>query len=87
MENEEKYSILDWIVSIASVIVPIFFIISVVGVISYPVYLKYKADKADYDEYGCYRVVKEYELCGPVEGKPGFTACETKKKKVCPDQE
>lgn len=39
----------------------------------------------EYETYGCYRVEKEYQECGPIEGKPGFTRCETKKKLVCPE--
>ena len=35
---------------------------------------------------GCYPVTREYEECGPVEGKPGFTKCVKKTEKVCPEE-
>ena len=87
MENEEKFPTLELIFSVIKWAVFFLIAISVVGSGLYPLYLASKAKQADYDEYGCYRVVKEYELCGPVEGKPGFTVCEKMTKKVCPNQE
>lgn len=44
-----------------------------------------KARDKEYAQYGCYPIEREYMVCGPVEGKPGFTRCETKTEKVCPD--
>lgn len=48
-------------------------------------YANNEAKLEEYEKHGCYRVEKEYQVCGPIEGKPGFTRCETKKELVCPE--
>lgn len=85
------WDVLDFLWIIAKVILILFLPAIIVGSLAKPIYSAAKQEEEkraqEYARYGCYPVEHKYELCGPVEGKPGFTRCETKTEKICPDSQ